>query len=420
MRTPDRQKVYRNSDDTAKCPDISDLDFGASNHILREIVDAVLAIRPIPEPEPESLPCLSLDELQRLADAYQESCGTSKSVSQPTPTPIDPFPAVPAELKTIPQWVVWRKAVRDGKPTKVPYQVNGAKAKTNDPSTWTDYQTVCQHAHRFDGIGFVFCAEDPLCGVDLDDCLDENRKIKPWAQPIVDRLKPVSYREISPSGGGIKYWTRAKLILPKDAKHKIYIVDGPDAIEAYDSVRYFTVTGHNGKGQIGDGQSVVDWLVSAYLTPETQPSPETSPATPKKRVAAKPSQNSQTHSYFKTADAVIDRIRQSRQCHKFDALMRGDQTGYGSQSEADKALCSVIAFWTQDEGFIDTIFRQSALYRDKWDEKHRRDGATYGEMTIEKAVSGKSETYTPRKKQRSQTRRRRRKPRDIRRKKCRS
>ena len=194
--------MTRKSHDTAKRPvDISDLDFGECNHILQNMVDVVLGIYPIPEPEPESLPCLSAEELQALAETVKAKCGSSKSVSQPTP--IVPFPAVPAELKTMPQWVVWRTAVRDGKPTKIPYQVNGVTAKTNDPSTWTDYQTVCQHAHRFDGIGFVFSAEDPLCGIDLDDCLDENRKIKPWAQPIVDRLKSVSYREISPSGGGI-------------------------------------------------------------------------------------------------------------------------------------------------------------------------------------------------------------------------
>ena len=403
---------------TPKRPvDISDLDFGESNHILSDMVDAVLEIHPIPEPEPESLPCLSPEELQALAETFKAKSGNLKSVSQPTP--IDPFPAVPAALKARRQWVVWRQRIRGGKPTKVPYQVTGATAKTNDPSTWSDYHAICQHAHRFDGIGFVFSAEDPLCGIDLDDCLDANRKIKPWAQPIVDRLMPVSYREISPSGGGIKYWTRATLNLPTEGKHKVNILDGPDAIEVYDSVRYFTVTGRSGKGQIGDGQSVVDWLVSEYMTPD--PARQAEPVTAKKSGASKTDakQSSQTHIPFKSAGVVIDQIRQSRQCHKFDALMRGDTTGYGSPSEADIALCSVIAFWSQDAGVIDAIFRQSALYRDKWDQRHRADSATYGEMTIEKAVSGKTETHTPRKSKRTQTRRRR-KPRETRRKKCRS
>ena len=47
----------------------------------------------------------------------------------------------------------------------------------------------------------------------------------------------------------------------------------------------------------------------------------------------------------------------------------------------------MVAFWTQDPNTIDVIFRQSRLMRDKWDEKHRADGTTYGQMTIEKAIS---------------------------------
>ena len=35
----------------------------------------------------------------------------------------DPFPAVPAELKALRQWVVWREEQRDGKPTKIPYKI---------------------------------------------------------------------------------------------------------------------------------------------------------------------------------------------------------------------------------------------------------------------------------------------------------
>lgn len=293
----------------------------------------------------------------------------------------DPYSAVPAELKSLRQWVVWKKELLDGKPTKVPYQVNGRKAQSNNPTTWTDYRTVVAHQHRFDGIGFVFTPDDPLCGIDLDNCLDEHRKLKTWAVPIVDRLKHVSYGEVSPSGGGIKFWTRAKLPDWINTGTNVNISDGK--IEVYDKKRYFTVTGA-GKGEICEGQAEIDWLLQEYIEPKRKR--QQKPSISRKSI----SQNN-----LKTADEVIQRLRQSRQSHKFDALMRGDTTGYGSQSEADIALCSVIAFWTQDTNAIDGIFRQSALYRPKWDEKHRTDGATYGEMTIEKALSENRETYTP-------------------------
>ena len=86
--------------------------------------------------------------------------------------------------------------------------------------------------------------------------------------------------------------------------------------------------------------------------------------------------------------------------------MAGNTTGYGSQSEADLGLCGVIAFWSQENAVIDTIFRHiGTLMRAKWDERHKSDGdkATYGQMTIEKALSGSRETHTqPRRKPLSQ------------------
>jgi len=60
----------------------------------------------------------------------------------------------------------------------------------------------------------------------------------------------------------------------------------------------------------------------------------------------------------------------------------------GDRSRADLALCGMLAFWTNgDPARIDQLFRRSALMRAKWDERHAADGATYGEMTIAKALN---------------------------------
>ena len=298
------------------------------------------------------------------------------------------YPTVPQELKALRQWVLWREKQRDGKPTKIPYQVSGVKAKADTPETWTDYQSAIEHRDRFSGVGFVFSEDDPYCGIDLDNCL-ANGTVKAWAAPITERLKPVSYGEVSPSGKGIKFWTRA--VLPVGAKNRAWInqSDG-EGIEAYDTGRYFTVTG-KGKGTIGEGQAVIDWIVAQHLTPDQKPIP------PPSRPLRSPNL---------ATDEVIEKIRQSKQSAKFDALMAGNTTGYGSQSEADLALCAVTGFWTQDRAVIDAIFRQSELMRPKWDEKHRADGTTYGQMTIEKAISECREVYTPRKRTHSRNKRR--------------
>ena len=305
---------------------------------------------------------------------------------------------VPNELKTLRQWVLWKSEVRNGKTTKVPYQINGKHAKSNDALTWTDYTSACRtyvaNQNKWNGISFVFTQTDPFCGVDLDDCL-ENQQLKNWAVPIIEKLKSISYGEVSPSGNGIKFWTRATLTT--GAKHKAYVTaegvvckqggntDG--AIEAYDNARFFTVTG-KGKYKIKNGQQAIDWLCEKYLKPH-----------PKEKHTYE--QGTQKNSALNlSANETVEKIQQSRQVHKFNALMNGNIIGYSSNSEADMALCSTIAFWTQDPTTIDTIFRQSALMRPKWDETHRSDGATYGEITIEKVLSSLNQTYTPQSKHR--------------------
>ena len=68
---------------------------------------------------------------------------------------------------------------------------------------------------------------------------------------------------------------------------------------------------------------------------------------------------------------------------------------YPSQSEADMALCMKLAFWSgKDKEQMDRIFRTSGLFREKWDQKHHADGATYGEETIDRAVENTDSVYS--------------------------
>ena len=59
-------------------------------------------------------------------------------------------------------------------------------------------------------------------------------------------------------------------------------------------------------------------------------------------------------------------------------------------------MCSILSFWTgRDDELIDSIFRQSLLYRPKWNEKHFSNGKTYGQETILKAIELCRKVYTP-------------------------
>src|SRR5699024_3007654 len=90
-------------------------------------------------------------------------------------------------------------------------------------------------------------------------------------------------------------------------------------------------------------------------------------------------------------DEVVKLASNAKNGHKFKALFNGVIDGYGSSSEADLALCSLISFYTQDFEQIDRLFKKSSLYRYKWNEK--RGDTTYGKMTIEKAIYGLTATY---------------------------
>jgi primase-polymerase (primpol)-like protein len=85
---------------------------------------------------------------------------------------------------------------------------------------------------------------------------------------------------------------------------------------------------------------------------------------------------------------VIQKALAASNGARFSRLWNGDTQEYGSHSEADLALCGILAFWTGgDSTRIDTLFRQSNLYRKQWD---RND---YRNRTIREALSGKTEFY---------------------------
>jgi putative DNA primase/helicase len=141
---------------------------------------------------------------------------------------------IPQDLRRLGRWVCWRYEARDGdKPTKVPYQPNGAKARANDPSTWHDFAACVQAAISGGYSGVAFALGDGYAGVDLDGCRDpDTGQIQPWAQQIIEQLR--SYTELSVSGKGVHIICRGGL--PPGRRRK-----GP--IELYDAGRFFVVTG---------------------------------------------------------------------------------------------------------------------------------------------------------------------------------
>lgn len=302
--------------------------------------------------------------------------------------------AIPDDLKSMNHWVTWRYETRDGKVTKPPYQAgNKYHAKSNDPRTWATFDAALRdyNGGQKDGIGFVF-TDTPLCGTDLDhcikidDCISPDGTLTEQAFKIVESLN--SYTERTPSGTGLHI-----LVYADFPGAGLKIESGPFAgVEVYGdgSPRYFTVTGDHWPGTpttIEPRKAEFAALYAGMLASRRDDDK------PEKTVPQRA-----TATTIPDDTELLNRARSASNGAKFDALFdRGDWSGYQSQSQADKALCQILAFWTGKDGTrIDRLFRQSALMRDKWDEVHRsRDKATYGQMTIEAAINDATEVYSP-------------------------
>jgi hypothetical protein len=90
----------------------------------------------------------------------------------------------------------------------------------------------------------------------------------------------------------------------------------------------------------------------------------------------------------------LERAFKSKNGAEIQRLYSGDHSAYPSQSEADLSLCSHLAFWFDgDTAAMDSAFRESGLFREKWDVKHHGDGRTYGEATIEIAIANCKSFY---------------------------
>jgi primase-polymerase (primpol)-like protein len=303
--------------------------------------------------------------------------------------------ALPDALTSRKQWLCWRAKKRDGKKTKIPVDpASGEFASTTDPDTWSDFSSaherVTSPATEAAGVGFVFTDDDPIVGVDLDDCrIPETGKTREWAGNIVDRLD--SFTEISPSGTG--YHVLVEGTLPEGRNRK-------GDVELYETARFFTVTGDHVEGTpktIRERKQALRAVHREYVasTDDSDTGPQSgsteSDAVPVDNdTEAAPTASSLSDQQF------LERAKNAANGEKFSRLWRGSTAGYESHSEADMALCSLLAFWTGgDATQLDRLFRDSGLIREKWDERHFADGSTYGEKTVERAIAGTSEFYEP-------------------------
>lgn len=289
------------------------------------------------------------------------------------------YESIPQELKNLPNWICW-KAVPQPRPDdpehigKIPINPRtGGKAQSNNPDTWTDFDTAFKASEQHSGIGFMF-GNSPFFGVDIDKAEPDIREFLDGGNGIVSEFIHAlrSYAELSPSGKGIHIICRGEL--PKGARRR-------GNVEMYDSGRFFTVTGNN----IGEYTAVED--CTEAIKPLHEKYLGGTRSEPAQRIV-------QTAPLPCSVSEVLEAASRAKNGSRFQALYAGNFAEYSSQSEADMAFCNMLAFWTgRNAALMDEIFRNSGLMRDKWD--RRQSGSTYGALTIRKACEQCENVYQP-------------------------
>lgn len=265
------------------------------------------------------------------------------------------FDAIPAELKTLRQWVNWDLETRKDKLTKVPYTPGKrSNASTTDPATWGGYHAACAsyEAETRAGIGFVITP--PYVGIDLDHCVTDGQ-IEPWALRIIQAVD--SYSEYSQSKQGIHILIKGAL--PPDPR-RLGQGKRKGPIEVYAGDRYFCMTGDHVEHTPRTIEDRAAELNTLYT--ELWPEPSAAPV------------NSTGGAPTLRDDDILEIARHAANRGKFCALWGGTwESYYPSQSEADAGLLGELAFYSDDRAQLDRLFRRSGLAGQKWGRNDYRE-----------------------------------------------
>jgi hypothetical protein len=322
----------------------------------------------------------------RTARTHNVTGGDGDRPPKPTALTVRPE-GIPALLREARRFVLWRYEWRadkknsdGGKWTKPPRQPNGRVASSTDPATWVTFAEAiaAYNAGGWDGIGRIHLPEDNLVGADGDHVRDAvTGELTGDIASAVLSLN--TYTESSPSGEGLRAFCYGRKPGRECKRGGFELYDGLTQ-EGKPGGRYLTLTGHGlpqMPGEVCDRQVQVEAVYARMFGANG------SGGSPKMKTSkAKTSKD--------PADdlSLIEKAKTAKNGSKFTRLWDGNSSDYKSESEADLALCGMLAFWTgPDPARIDALFRQSGLMRPKWERQDYRDG------TIATALAGRTEFF---------------------------
>ena len=321
---------------------------------------------------------------------YSYPLASGKS-PKPPETPAVYYDNIPAELKQLHRWVLWRYEQRGDSWTKPPIVATGGAvryASATDPGTWLSYVDAVQQreglnnaaGYTFYGLGFML--GDGYAGIDIDR--------KPHAELSEDESKAQykvyttfqqAYIEYSP-GGNHALHILAKVNFNEQGRDR-------GGIGVFGKNRYFTVT----------GQWHYDHSANGYAGSTNGPIPDTNPTHFHSLISQMPSSGdafldsvvlTQVDSEEQDEDVLL-RARRQANADKFNALWHGqgwqqillaEGKTDTSQSMADMSLMQMLCHLSQDNEQVLRLFKSSALWHDI---RIKKKGNSYPLRTMKKA-----------------------------------
>lgn len=281
---------------------------------------------------------------------------------------------VPEEMRQRPNWVVVRTRQNDttGRLDKFLLNVKTGKfAESDNPETWTDFETACEYAREHGGVALAYALDgkDKIACIDVDGCIDEKGNLSEAALDLIEKSKG-TYCEKSVSGKGLHFFgTTEGMDFRAFSKDR--------ALEYYQAGHFITMTGDTlGSNKI---KSFDTRDLSMHLAEKFDKRGEWS--------------NSGTGvEGLSVMDdrEVVRKASESRSGERFKALYAG-QDLQNNHSNSDMVLMNQLAFWCNgDVEQMLRIFASSGLFRpDK--------PQTYYEHTAMKAVKGTTRRFQPNK-----------------------
>ncbi len=285
------------------------------------------------------------------------------------------------ELKAQRIWVCFIIRKKDGGFDKKPISAYGTEtgSDADHAHTWVTYDEAVRAMKEkgYDGIGFAL--PEGFFFIDID----HRELTDPFLVMLLERF--ASYTEYSYSGDGVHIYgicDISKIPTYIDQKGKLRLD------------KAFYMKNPNNKVELYCGGITNRFAVYTGNVIRDEPLKECTEAlltTLDKNMRKKQKQkySAKRDGGDKEVFDIVASLLKQKNGEKFRKLYSdGDYSDYGSQSEADCALCAMIAFRTgADPQMIDTVFRSSALMRDKWN----RDD--YRESTIEKGIEACHGTF---------------------------